>query len=68
MKMQSTICIVSGMLVLAGIALAHWVNPNWMLLTLLVGLNFIMSGFTGFCLFETILRKLGIGGYSQTKN
>lgn len=67
MKMQSATCIVSGMLVLAGIALAHWVNPNWMLLTLLVGLNFILSGFTGFCLLEFILRNLGFRDDSQTK-
>lgn len=65
MKIESAICILPGTLVLAGIALGHWVNPGWFLLTAFVGFNFVLSGFTEFCISETILRKLGVGDSSR---
>jgi hypothetical protein len=39
-------CLVSGTLVLAGLALAHWHNPYWLILTAIVGLDLLQSGFT----------------------
>jgi hypothetical protein len=61
MKMENVIRILAGTMVLIGTALAHWVHPNWHLLTAFVGLNLLQSAFTGFCPAEIIFRKLGIG-------
>ena len=44
------------------LALAHWVNPNWLWFTAFVGANLFQSGITRWCLMEKILQKLGVGG------
>jgi hypothetical protein len=51
----------AGTVVLASLALGVWVNPNWFWLTAFAGLNLLQSGFTGFCLPEIVLKKLGVG-------
>ncbi|HOY60030.1 MAG TPA: DUF2892 domain-containing protein [Verrucomicrobiota bacterium] len=61
MTIENAIRVVAGTLVLLSLALAHWVNPWWLLLAAFVGLNLVQSAFTGFCPAETILRKLGVG-------
>jgi hypothetical protein len=61
MKIENAIRIMAGTLVLASLALAHWVNPHWLWLAVFVGVNLIQSAFTGFCPAEKILRKVGIG-------
>jgi len=61
MKIQSIIYLVAGTLVLTGLALGHWVDQRWLLLTAFVGLNLFQTAFTGFCPLERILVKLGIG-------
>jgi hypothetical protein len=47
-------------MVLASLALAHYVSPNWLWLTAFLGANLFQSTFTGFCQAETILQKLGV--------
>ena len=61
MKLENAIRVLAGSLVLLSLALAHWVNQWWILLAVFVGLNLIQSAFTGFCLAEIILKKLGVG-------
>jgi hypothetical protein len=61
MKLENAIRIMAGTMVLASLALAHWVNPYWLWLAVFVGVNLIQSAFTGFCPAEKILRRLGIG-------
>lgn len=61
MKLENAIRALAGTLVLTGIALAHWVHPNWIWLAVFVGANLLQSAFTGFCPAETILRRLGVG-------
>jgi len=51
----------AGTVVLASLALGVWVNPYWFWLTAFAGANLLQSGFTGFCLPEIVLKKLGIG-------
>lgn len=62
MKVENAIRILAGSFVLISIALAHWVNPNWIWLGVFVGINLIQSAFSGFCPAEIMLRKLGVGG------
>jgi hypothetical protein len=40
------------------LALAHWVNPNWLWFTAFVGANLFQSGITRWCLMEDILSWL----------
>ena len=59
MKTENAIRVLAGSMVLASLALAHWVNHWWLLLAAFVGANLIQSAFTGFCPAEIVLRKLG---------
>lgn len=61
MKLENIIRALAGTLVLASLALAHYVHPNWIWLTVFVGFNLLQSAFTGFCPAETLLKKLGVG-------
>lgn len=60
MTTESYIRILAGTMVLASVALAHFVSPWWLLLTVFVGLNLIQSAITGFCPPEILLKKLGV--------
>jgi hypothetical protein len=60
MSMERYIRIIAGSFVLASLALGTWVNHYWYLFTAFVGLNLFQSGFTGWCMMEDILAKLGV--------
>jgi hypothetical protein len=61
MKLENIIRALAGTMVLTSLALAHWVHPNWIWLTVFVGANLLQSAFTGLCPAENLLKKLGIG-------
>ncbi|WP_329742438.1 DUF2892 domain-containing protein [Dyella sp. A6] len=50
----------AGSVVLLSVALAHFVSPWWLLLTLFVGANLLQSAFTGFCPLAMVLAKVGV--------
>ena len=50
----------AGTVVLVGIALAQFVAPGWIWLSVFVGANLLQSAFTGFCPLAMLLRKLGL--------
>ena len=60
MTLENAIRVLAGTMVLTSLALAHWVDPRWMLLAAFVGVNLIQSAFTGFCPAEVVLKKLGV--------
>lgn len=60
MKIEDMIRVIAGSLVLISLALAHYVNPNWIWFTVFVGANLLQSGITKWCLMEKILTKLGV--------
>ena len=66
MKLESAVRIMAGVMVLLSLALAHWVNQWWLLLTAFVGVNLIQSALTGFCPGEFMLKKLGVGQCSAS--
>jgi hypothetical protein len=51
---------IAGVVVLVSLALAYYVNPAWLWLTAVVGLNLLQSAFTNWCLMMTLLKKIGI--------
>ena len=61
MTIEHYIRTIAGSLILISLALAHWVNPNWLWLTAFVGVNLFQAGLTNWCLMEDVLKKLGIG-------
>lgn len=62
MKLENAIRALAGTMILVSLALAHFVHPGWIWLTVFVGANLLQSAFTGFCPAESVLRKLGVGG------
>ena len=51
---------ILGVMVLASAALAYWVSPWWLLMTVFIGLNLFQSAFTHFCGLSLILKKCGL--------
>lgn len=56
---------IAGSFVLLSLALGVPGGPvfhsvNWLWFTAFVGVNLLQSGFTRWCLMETLLRKLGM--------
>ena len=49
-----------GSFILISLILAVKVNINWLWFTAFIGVNLIQSAFTKWCLFETILTKIGL--------
>ncbi len=60
MSTDRWIRIIAGTFVMVSLALAHWVNPNWLWFTAFVGVNLFQSGITRWCLMEDILVKAKI--------
>jgi len=58
--------IIAGSFILLSLYLAYRYNgvalnePSWLWFTAFVGANLLQSGFTRWCLMETILKKLGM--------
>jgi hypothetical protein len=60
MTIERWIRLIAGTFILISLALARWVNPNWLWFTAFVGANLFQSSLTGWCLMEDILKKLGV--------
>lgn len=60
MTLDRAVLAFAGCVVLAGIALAYFVSPWWIALSIFAGLNMIQAAFTGFCPAAIIFRKLGL--------
>ena len=60
MTLERWIRLIAGTFILISLALAHWVNTNWLWFTAFVGENLFQSSLTRWCLMEDILVKLGV--------
>jgi hypothetical protein len=65
MKSWQIVRLVAGLFILLSLALGVegspvFVSPWWLAFTAFVGVNLLQSALTGWCLMETILRKLGV--------
>lgn len=57
--------VIAGCLILLSLALGVAASPlfvseYWLYFTAFIGVNLLQSGITGWCLMETLLRKLGV--------
>jgi hypothetical protein len=50
----------AGVVVLVGIALAYFVHPAWIWLSVFAGANMFQAAFTGFCPAAMIFKRLGV--------
>lgn len=66
MTVERAVRILAGVIVLASLALAHWVSPNWLWLTAFVGLNLLQSGFTNWCPAMSIFKWMGLSSASTS--
>lgn len=60
MNLDRAVLLFAGFIVLTSLALAHWVHPGWVWLTVFAGANLLQASFTGFCPAAIVLRRLGI--------
>ncbi len=60
MNIDRAVLAFAGSVVIVSLALAHFISPWWLLLTLFVGLNLLQASFTGFCPLAMVLRRLGV--------
>jgi hypothetical protein len=59
MTVEEGLRLVAGTFLLLSLALAHFVNPNWLWFSAFIGLNLVQSAFTKWCPMMAILRRLG---------
>ncbi|WP_426035098.1 YgaP family membrane protein [Brevundimonas sp. DC300-4] len=60
MTVDRAVFLFLGCVVLTSVALAYFVNPWWIALTIFAGLNAIQAAFTGFCPAALVFKKLGL--------
>ena len=60
MTMEQYIRAIAGSFILISLTLSYFHHPYWLLFTAFVGLNLLQSAFTGWCLMEDILGKMGV--------
>ena len=60
MTVERAVRILAGIMVLFSLALAHWVSPWWLWLTVFVGLNLLQSGVTNWCPAISFFKWLGL--------
>jgi hypothetical protein len=60
MNLDRAVMLFAGFIVLTSLALAHWVHPGWVWLTVFAGANLLQASFTGFCPAAIVFRRLGL--------
>ncbi len=60
MTLDRAVMAFAGTMVLISLALAHYVHPAWIWLTVFVGANLLQTAFTGFCPAAFVFKKLGV--------
>lgn len=62
MNIDKAVLAFAGLVVLLGLALGHYVNAYWYLLTAFAGANMLQASVTGFCPAAIVFKKLGVRG------
>jgi hypothetical protein len=60
MTVERAVRLLAGIMVLASLALAHWVSLYWLWLTVFVGVNLFQSALTDWCPAMTIFKWMGL--------
>lgn len=59
---ERTVWLVAGIVLLAGTALAAFVDPRWAVLIIATGVASVAVALTGFCVVGNMLQRLGFAG------
>lgn len=59
MNLDRAVFPFAGLMTLASVALAYFVSPLWLWLTVFIGVNLLQASVTGFCPAAIAFRKLG---------
>jgi hypothetical protein len=59
---ERTVWLIAGLVLIAGTALAVFVNPLWVLLIIATGAASVTVALTGFCVVGNILKRFGFSG------
>ena len=62
MNIDRAVLAFAGAMILASVALVHFVSPWWLLFTAFIGLNMLQASFTGFCPAAMVFKALGVKG------
>ena len=60
MTVDKLVRLFAGLMILLSLALAHYVHPYWVGLTIFVGLNLAQSALTNLCPLASVLKKMGV--------
>ena len=60
MSLERAILLTIGLLVVASVLLAVYVNLNWLWLTGILGAHLVQASFTGFCPVVIALKRMGL--------
>ena len=58
MSLEHAVEAFAGLMVLLSVVLTYFVHPNWVWLTVFVGVNLFQQSFTGFCPAAIVIKKL----------
>ena len=57
MSLEHAVEAFAGFMVLLSVVLTYFVHPNWVWLTVFVGVNLFQQSFTGFCPAAIVMKK-----------
>ncbi|KAF1723656.1 MULTISPECIES: YgaP family membrane protein [Pseudoxanthomonas] len=60
MNLDRAVLAFAGVMILASVALAHFVSPLWLWFTVFIGVNLLQASVTGFCPAAIVFRRLGV--------
>lgn len=60
MTLDRAVLAFAGLVVLASVALAQFIHPYWIWLTVFAGVNMLQASFTGFCPAALLLKSVGV--------
>ncbi|MCR6627145.1 MAG: DUF2892 domain-containing protein [Pseudoxanthomonas sp.] len=60
MNLDRAVLAFAGVMILASVALAHFVSPLWLWFTVFIGVNLLQASVTGFCPAAIVFRTLGV--------
>lgn len=58
MSLEHAVEAFAGLMVLLSVVLTWFVHPNWLWLTVFVGVNLFQQSFTGFCPAAIVMKKV----------
>jgi hypothetical protein len=65
MSVEIALSRFAGFMVVLSVALTYWLHPNFVWLTIFIGVNLFQSSFTGFCPATIFFKAIGMKTEAQ---